>query len=272
MEEKLELLRSLIRDCKRAAVAFSAGVDSTFLLKVASEVLGDDCLALTAVSPAFPKEETEEAVRFCSDNRIRQITFEAGELGLREYSENPVNRCYYCKRQIFKRMLELASENGICVVMEGSNIDDLSDYRPGLSALKELKIKSPLREAGLTKTEIRELSKGMGLKTWDKQSFACLASRIPYGEEITAEKLLRIGSCERVLSEAGFKNYRVRAHGTLARIEVLPEELERLVKPDIREDIVRRLKENGFTYVTMDLSGYRTGSLNEAVRRKGSLP
>ncbi|MCR4654629.1 MAG: ATP-dependent sacrificial sulfur transferase LarE [Lachnospiraceae bacterium] len=264
-KEKLEKLYSVLRGYESAAVAFSAGVDSTFLLKAARDVLKERCIALTADSPSFPEAERKAAYEFCRENGIKQIVFEPGELDNENYAANPKDRCYYCKHIIFGKMLELAKDEGISEVLEGSNADDETDYRPGMRAVSELGIKSPLKEAGLTKSEIRELSREMGLKTWDKPSFACLASRIPYGDRITREKLVMAGKAEALLFELGFTNCRVRMHGKVARIELLTSEFEKMLDPSVREKVTAGFKELGFDYTAMDLKGYRTGSLNEVL-------
>ena len=263
MNEKYERLKEYMKSLGSAAVAFSSGVDSTFLLKAAKAALGDNVIAVTAKSRSFPKRELNEAVNFCKENNIRHIIFESEELGIDGFRQNPVNRCYLCKKEIFKKIKEIADENNIACVAEGSNTDDDGDYRPGLIAVKELGIKSPLRHVGFTKREIRELSKRLGLPTWNKQSFACLATRFVYGEEITEKKLDMVDRSEQLLLDMGFHQLRVRIHGNIARIEVMPDEFEKLIKN--REDIYTRLKSFGFDYVTMDLQGYRTGSMNETV-------
>ncbi|MCD8020786.1 MAG: ATP-dependent sacrificial sulfur transferase LarE [Clostridiales bacterium] len=263
--KKYQKLQSYIRELGSLAVAFSSGVDSTLLLKVAADVLGDQVVAVTASSCSFPKRELEEAKAFCEKEGIRQIIVESEELNIEGFRQNPRNRCYLCKHELFEKILKIAEENGMAAVAEGSNMDDMGDYRPGMIAVKELGIKSPLRYAELTKDEIRQLSKELGLPTWDKQSFACLSSRFVYGETISEEKLGMVNRAEQFLLDLGFRQLRVRIHGTIARIEVLPEEFPKIMAEDVREQIYAELKEIGFSYVTLDLRGYRTGSMNETL-------
>lgn len=265
LNEKYDFLKNYIKELGSVAVAFSSGVDSTLLLKVAHDELGDKCIALTGSSESFPRTEQEESNSFCEKEGIQQVLFFSNELQNEDYAKNPKDRCYHCKHILFSTMQKLAKENGVSYVLEGSNVDDLGDYRPGLNAIAELGIKSPLREAGLTKDEIRQLSKQLELPTFQKQSFACLASRIPYGERITAEKLKRIEEAEDFLKKKGFSYYRVRIQDKLARIEVLPKDIERFLEEDLRNEVVAYFKQLGFLYVTLDLQGYRTGSMNEVL-------
>ncbi|MCI6711343.1 MAG: ATP-dependent sacrificial sulfur transferase LarE [Firmicutes bacterium] len=268
LEQKYELLKEYIKSLGSVAVAFSGGVDSTFLLRTAHDVLGDKVLAVTASSCSFPERELREARKFCSENGIAHEVCESEELDIDGFRQNPVNRCYLCKHELFEKMIDIAAKKGFENVAEGSNMDDMGDYRPGLQAIAELEVKSPLRAAGLYKEEIRQLSKQLGLPTWDKPSFACLASRFVYGETINEEKLGMVDRAEQLMIDLGFRQVRVRIHDKLARIEVLPEEIERVTQPDIRKKINDGFRECGFAYVTLDLAGYRTGSMNETLEKK----
>ena len=265
--EKQAKLKELLLSYGKLAVAFSGGVDSTFLLQTAHDVLGDRALAVTAAPVFVPPRELQEAKDFCRSRSIRQIVIPAEALNIDSVRHNPPDRCYHCKHEIFGIILRVAGENGISFVAEGSNTDDVGDYRPGMRAIRELGVKSPLLEAGLSKEDIRALSREMGLPTWDKPSFACLASRFVYGERITDERLAMVDRAEQLLMDLGFRQFRVRIHGDLARIELLPEDLEKLMQQDLRERVYRALKEYGFSYVTLDLAGYRTGSMNETILR-----
>jgi uncharacterized protein len=265
LQNKFQNLKEYLKELGSLAVAFSSGVDSTFLLKTAHDVLGDRVIAVTARSCSFPERELKEATAFCRKNGITHVICESEELEIEGFCQNPKNRCYICKKELFEKIGKIAGEHGISYVAEGSNMDDEGDYRPGLQAVAELGVKSPLRKAGLTKADIRELSKELGLPTWEKQSFACLSSRFVYGETITREKLSMVDRAEQLLLDYGFHQVRVRIHGDMARIEIMPEEFGRLMEPEIREDVTAKFKQYGFSYVTMDLQGYRTGSMNETL-------
>ena len=266
--KKEEDLKAYFRQLKSVAVAFSGGVDSTYLLKTAHDTLGDQVIAVTAKSCSFPERELKEAIHFCEKEGIRHFVCESEELDIEGFSHNPKNRCYICKHELFEKIINIAKEQKIAYIAEGSNMDDNGDYRPGLIAVKELGVSSPLRQAELSKAEIRELSKEMGLPTWDKQSFACLSSRFVYGETINEKKLGMVDKAEQLLLDMGFHQVRVRIHGNIARIEVLPGEITKIVEEKNRMKIVSKLKEYGFDYVTLDLLGYRTGSMNETLEDK----
>jgi len=250
-------------------IAFSGGVDSTFLLKTARDVLGaDKVLALTATSPTYPSHEFNESVKLAKELGVKQLVVDSNELEIPGFADNPPQRCYHCKKELFEICLHKAAELGYREVLDGSNLDDLDDYRPGRQAAIELKIRSPLLEAGLTKNEIRELSRRQGLATADKQPFACLASRFPYGTRITAEKLSQVDRCETFMRENGFHTFRVRYHDEVARIEVALDELAKIIEDDMRSRLLSAFKAAGFTYVSLDLQGYRTGSMNEGTALK----
>lgn len=264
LQNKYLELKKYLLSLNSVAVAYSSGVDSTFLLKTAVDTLHrDNVLALTAKSHSFPKRELDESIQFCKSENIRQIVFESEELSIDGFSNNPPDRCYICKKELFSKIKSIARENNINAVVEGSNADDINDYRPGMRAVAELEILSPLKKVGLTKNEIRALSKQLGLKTWNKQSFACLSSRFVYGEKITVQKLDMIDKSEQLLLDLGFKQVRVRIHNDVARIEVLPNEIERVMQ--FKDTIYSKFKEYGFRYVTLDLRGYRTGSMNDSL-------
>ena len=267
MHTKLEELRNTLSQQESLAVAFSGGVDSTFLLKVAHDILGDKCVAVTASSCSFPKRELNEAKAFCDANRIRHIVIRSEELEIEGFRHNPKNRCYLCKHELFEKIWAIARELGLNAVAEGSNTDDNGDYRPGLIAVKELGVLSPLRQVGLSKSEIRELSRELGLPTWNKQSFACLASRFVYGETINEERLSMVDKAEQLLLDEGFHQVRVRIHGKIARIEIDPDEFYKLL--NIREKVCSAFRGYGFCYVTLDLGGYQTGSMNKTLPAEG---
>lgn len=263
LAEKYERLKNYLRELGSVAVAFSGGVDSTFLLKVAHDILGDRVVALTAASVFVPRRELDAAKKFCADENIEQIIFTADVLNIEGIADNPVDRCYLCKRELFKNFLILAGKK---ILVEGSNLDDMNDYRPGMKALEELNIKSPLRFAALSKSEIRELSRAMNLPTADKPSMACLASRFVYGETLTVKKLSQAEAAEEFLQSAGFGQLRVRIHGSLARIEILSEDFPKLM--EMRGQLVEKFKSLGFNYVTLDLQGYRVGSMNIGLEKQ----
>lgn len=262
---KYDRLKEYIASFGSVAVAFSSGVDSTFLLYAAKDALGDKVLAVTATSCSFPERELKEAKAYCELNGIEHCVIKSEELSIEGFSENPVNRCYLCKHELFEKIQTVAAEHGISNIAEGSNLDDNGDYRPGLQAVKELGIKSPLREIGFTKSEIRELSREFNLPTWEKQSFACLSSRFPYGDTITEEKLKRVDKAEQLLLDLGFNQLRVRIHNDVARIELDPGQFGKFMDENIRLEVYRKFKEYGFSYVALDVLGYRTGSMNETL-------
>lgn len=262
-QDKLCRLEEYLSGLGNVIVAFSGGIDSTFLLKAAQNALGDKVVAVTVKPYSFPGRELEEAEAFCREMGIQHFTIGFNEFDIKGFSENPPDRCYLCKKELFGKVKEMAAKKNIPYILEGSNLDDNKDYRPGMAAIKELGIISPLIKTGFYKEEIRRFAKEMGLKAWNKPSLACLSSRFAYGERITKEKLLMADKAEQLLAGKGFLQARVRIHGQMARIEVMPDEFEKLIRKDIREEIISGLKSYGFTYISMDLEGYRTGSMNE---------
>ncbi len=264
--KKLEELKEMFQSMGRVLVAYSGGVDSTLLLKVAKDTLGDgNVIAVTALSPLYPDRELAGAEKVAQEMGVRHLLIESNELEIPGFSKNPPNRCYYCKRELFGELVNLAKKESISFIVEGSTLDDEKDHRPGKKAVHELGVRSPLKEALFTKTDVRELSKALGLPTWDKPSFACLASRFPYGEEITPEGLEMVNEAEDFLFGLGFKQVRVRHYQNLARIEILQEEMGRLMEGSLREKVVSHLKGIGYKYVTLDLQGFRSGSMNEVL-------
>jgi len=269
LQMKVDKLQFLLKSYGCAAVAFSAGVDSTVLLKAAKDTLGtEQVIALTVQSSLVPVSDVEDAVNFCRDEGIRHEVLQLDPLLYYDVRTNPPRRCYYCKRLVFGKLREITGQKNIVHLLDGSNVDDGQDYRPGKQALRELGVLSPLKEAGFTKADIRAYARELGLKVAQKPSAACLASRIPYGEVLSGEKLQRIEQAEKFLHGEGFVQLRVRSHEDMARLELLPEDIERFMADGIYEKAVRKLKELGFAYVTLDLEGYRMGSLNEVLKEK----
>jgi pyridinium-3,5-biscarboxylic acid mononucleotide sulfurtransferase len=268
--EKFDRLFSQIRDLGRVLVAYSGGVDSTLLLKVGTLALGEGCLGVTAQSETLTSEEFQTAMAIARDHDFNLRTIQYSELAIENYAENPLNRCYFCKQELFSHLRAIAGELGITAILDGSNADDVGDWRPGMKAAAELKVVSPLRDAGLTKAEIRDLARALGLPNWDKPSAPCLSSRIAYGLEIDKKKLDQVAEGERFLRQAGFRIVRVRHHGEIARIEVAPEDIARLAESEMRARVSARLIELGFRFVTIDMQGYRTGSLNTGLTPKSA--
>ena len=262
MEEKLERLRGTLGDLGEAIVAFSGGVDSSFLLRVASDVLGRRAIALTTVSPTNPDDDTADAIALAREWNVEHVVVHANELDIPGYQANPIDRCYFCKTNLYEIAEAEAERRGIRWIADGVNFDDLGDYRPGLRAASEHRIRHPLAEAELSKSEIREASRVLGLRSWDRPSSPCLSSRFPYGTPITPEGLERVARAEKVLRDRGFRECRVRYHERLARIEVPLADLPRLLVAEVRESVTRELREIGFRFVTIDLEGFRSGSLN----------
>jgi len=265
-QEKFFELKKLLESMRSVLIAFSGGVDSSFLASVAHEVLGNRSMAVTADSALYT--EVEEARKIAKEIGIQHKVFVSDELSIPKFSNNPVNRCYYCKRELFSKLWTIAEKHGYDYVVDGTNYDDLDDYRPGVKAGIELNVRSPLKEVQLTKQEIRELSRERQLSTWDKPSMACLASRFPYGSSLTQEKLSKVEKAEKFLRRIGFSQLRVRDHGDLARIEVLSDMMSFLSKDLIRKKIVNEFNRLGYTYVTVDIKGYRTGSMNEQLEKR----
>lgn len=266
MDAKFSQLTEILSQSDQIAVAFSAGVDSTFLLKAAHLALGDGVIALTASSASVPPGELDAAKSFAAGLGCRHIVLDSHEIENPAYAQNPVNRCFFCKDELYRICREQADKLGVATIVDGTNLDDLKDHRPGLQAADQWRIGHPLVEAGMTKDDIRRYSRELALPTWDKPSSPCLSSRFPYGTAIDLDKLKKVGACEVFLKGLGFREFRVRYHGELARIEVNPSEFDRLFDKTIRDAIVKRFKEVGFTFVSLDLQGFRSGSLNEGLK------
>ena len=265
IHQKLADLQAYLRSLGTVAVAFSGGVDSSLLLKVAHDTLGDGAFAITAETHTMPSEDKPATEEFCRREGIRQYILTYDELQIPGFAQNPTNRCYLCKTALFEHMAAIANEHGAAALVEGSNLDDEGDYRPGLRAVAEQGVKSPLRHAGLHKQDIRDLSRELGLPTWDKPAAACLSSRFPYWHQITEQKLLMVDEAENYLRSLGVGQVRVRIHDDLARIEVSQGDIDLLARADVRAQVDQRLRELGFAYVTLDLAGFRSGSMNETL-------
>lgn len=264
LEEKYGALRRILDEMQSLVIGYSGGVDSTLLLKVAVDQLGGKTLAMIGRSETYPTREFEEALALAQSIGARYEIVQTEETDVLKFQENPPDRCYYCKTELFGKLREIAQREGTLWIADGTITDDLGDFRPGMRARSEGEVRSPLLEAGFSKAEVRELSRHLGLSTWDKPSFACLSSRFPYGTPILRDNLSRVDAAETFLRDSGFRRFRVRFHDdSTARVEVDPTEIERLVKEPLRSELVARFKQLGFTYVTLDLQGYRTGSMNE---------
>jgi uncharacterized protein len=272
MDAKFQRLSQLLSESDRLLVAFSAGVDSTFLLKAARLAIGDRAVALTATSASVPPGELEAAKAFAQDLGCRHIVLDSNEVDNPSYRANPVNRCFFCKDELYRICRAEADKLGITTIVDGTNLDDLKDHRPGLQAADQWGVRHPLVEAQMTKDDIRRYSKALGLPTWDKPSSPCLSSRFPYGTAIDVERLKKVGACELYLKQLGFREFRVRYHGELARIEVAQNELGRLIDPELRAAIAEKFKQVGFDFVSLDLQGFRSGSLNEVLMKRNDRP
>jgi uncharacterized protein len=268
IDSKIARLRSLLTEMGGVVIGYSGGCDSTLLAAVAAEVLGNRVICVLASSETYPASEVEEALETAGKLGLSVICIDTDELKNEDFAANTPDRCFFCKTELFGKLIAIGREHGIGWVADGTNVDDLNDYRPGSRAAAELGVRSPLKEAGFTKKDIREISRRMGLPTWEKPSFACLSSRIPYGTRIEPDILRRLDAAERLMKNLGFRQVRVRHHGEIARIEVEPEEIPRLASSDIRRQVAEKLKELGYLYTTLDLNGYRMGSMNAVLNRE----
>ncbi|KHE93260.1 MAG: ATP-dependent sacrificial sulfur transferase LarE [Candidatus Scalindua rubra] len=262
-EDRLSKLKAIVSELESVVVAFSGGVDSTLVAKVCYDTLKDKSMAVTARSETYPDFEFKEAQKLAREIGIKHLVIDTSELAIEGFANNPPERCYFCKTELFGKLKDIAKEQGFLNVADGANLDDTQEFRPGLQASKELNVRSPLKEAGLAKKGVREVSKMLNLPNWNKPAYACLSSRFPYGQSITEEKLSMVSDAEKYLRDLGMIQFRVRHHETIARIEVLPEDIHILTSSPAREELAAKFKEIGFTYVTLDLEGYRSGSMNE---------
>jgi uncharacterized protein len=266
LKSKYEHLQTILRDMGSVAIGFSGGIDSTLLIRVATGVLGNDALAMIGRSETYPTREFEEAIQLATSFGTRYRIVDTEETDDLKFKENPPDRCYFCKTELFGKLNLIAEEEGIRWIADGTIVDDLGDFRPGMRAKSEQNVRSPLLEAGFTKADVRSLARNLGIPSWDKPSFACLSSRFPYGHGITKENLMKVDAAETFMRDHGFRFFRVRHHDDkTARVEVGPQEFHRFLDPSFREELVRHFKSLGFAYVTLDLQGYRTGSMNEVL-------
>ena len=265
VEEKLSKLKVIVSKLESVVVAFSGGVDSTLVAKVCYDTLKDNSMAVTARSETYPDFEFKESQELAREIGIKHMVVDTSELAIEGFANNPPERCYFCKTELFGKLKEIAKEHGFLNVADGANSDDTQEFRPGLKASKELNIRSPLKEAGLAKEDIRKVSKLLNLPNWNKPAYACLSSRFPYGQSITEEKISMVSEAEKYLRDLGLIQFRVRHHETIARIEVLPGDIHTLTNSPAKEELTAKFKEIGFTYVTLDLAGYRSGSMNEVL-------